>query len=581
MAATIEHDALLALIHEGWNHLMSQRPLAAWGTWQRALRLNPGSAAARQALQTLEEAHDLPASARKVYRFRKPASEPQRQRWDEVLGKGSTAEIDDAAEAFGRLIEIEPDDADAWFNRGLCLAWAGRDHEAVECLNQVARLEADSDAQKAAEAWTLAEVLRQGGGAESLSDDLRFACNFAWNDDDTSRLEDAFAEIRRIPAPRDPTRPDDHPADLVVMEWLDRPFPAAEDVTGEADLPRVLATVYITAGTLRLSSPRVETLEEAEEKLRRFLGDDVQPEARVAAPLPLPFLDADVWTTRMPEGLDRDLAHRLARETVENYYENQWIHRPRQGLDGLTPLAASHDARRGDAIARAKLEGIIRLREQLGSRGSAMAMYQGYPFDRLRRRLGLDLVVADSIDPHDLSCAPLAVLESLEVDELDDVRLAEAFKSAAGLREDVLTSRFAAEVARRKPEAFPRLDLAAVFAPLVRVATQRGNPGEALSWLEEARSLSPETTRRTFDTWRAEILSRIGRPDEAAQIYQTLVASAPAAPQVALDAAETLLDNGHHRHARDFLDSACALARSGRMPWVERLARGHLERHYH
>ena len=132
----------------------------------------------------------------------------------------------------------------------------------------------------------------------------------------------------------------------------------------------------------------------------------------------------------MPEGLDRELCHRLTRETVETYYENQWIHRPRQGLDGLSPLAASHDARRGDAIARAKLEGIIRVREQLGSRSSAIAMYQGYPFDRLRRRLGLDLVHPDSVDPNDLSCAALPELQNLEPDELDDVRLAEAFKSA-------------------------------------------------------------------------------------------------------------------------------------------------------
>lgn len=580
MASTTEQSASLALIHEGWNHLMSQRPLAAWGTWQRALRLDPGSNAAQQALQTLETAPDLPAAARKVYRFRKPRSESQRQRWDSELGKGMAAEIDEAAAAFNRLIELDPDDSDAWFNRGLCLAWTGRDHEAVECLSQTARLEADGDPSKAVEAWTLAEILRQGGGAQSLSDDLRFACNFAWNNPDTSLLEGSFPEIRRIPAPRDPTRADDQPPDLVVLEWLDRPFPVAEAVRGEADLPRVLATVYITEGTLRLSSPRVETLEEVEEKLRRFLGNQVPPEARVAAPLPLPFLDADVWTARMPEGLDRELANRLAREIVENYYENQWIHRPRQGLDGLTPLATALDARRGDSVARVKLEGVVRVREQLGSRSSAVGMYHGYPFDRLRRRLNLDLIHADSVDPQDRSCAPMTELEALDADELDDVRLVEAFRSAAGFREDLLTSRFAAVLARRKPMELSQLDLADVFAPLVRLATQRGNSSEALSWLDQARLLGPEAARRTFDTWRAEILSRMGRPDEAAEIYQTLIDTAPGAPQMALDAAETLLDNGHQRHARDFLDSACALAQTRQVPWVERLAREHLENHF-
>ena len=65
MASTTATDPTVALIHEGWNHLMSQRPLAAWGTWQRALRLDPDSAAARQALETLESAPDLPPAVRR------------------------------------------------------------------------------------------------------------------------------------------------------------------------------------------------------------------------------------------------------------------------------------------------------------------------------------------------------------------------------------------------------------------------------------------------------------------------------------------------------------------------------------
>ena len=148
MPATSTQDASLALVHEGWNHLMSQRPLAAWGTWQRALRLDPESAAARQALETLESAPDLPLAARQVYRFRKPAGEAQRARWDQVLRNGQTADLADAAEAFGRLASESPDDAEAWFNKGLCLAWLGQDRQAIECLDQVVSLEADARPQE-------------------------------------------------------------------------------------------------------------------------------------------------------------------------------------------------------------------------------------------------------------------------------------------------------------------------------------------------------------------------------------------------------------------------------------------------
>ena len=575
--STSTHDETLALVHEGWNHLMSQRPLAAWGTWQRALRLDPDATAARQAIETLEAAPDIPLAARKVYRFRKPATGAQRARWDRVLRNGEAAELADAAEAFGRLAAEIPDDAEAWFNRALCLAWAGLDRQAIECLDQVVGLEADTDPKKAVEAWMLAEILRQAGGVESLSDDLRYACTFAWSSEQTASLRTSFPEIRQIPTPRDPTRREAWPGDLEVLEWLDRPFPAAEAVHGESDLPRVLATVYVTPGAIRLSSPRVETLELAEEKLRRMLGAAAQPLERVAAPLPLPFLDADVWTTRLPEELDRDLAHRLAREALESYYENQWIHRPRQGLDGLSPLAASQDARRGDAVARAKLEAVVQVREQLGSRSSAIAMYQGYPFDRLRRRLGLDPVHHDTVDIQDLSCAGPAELQDQDPHDLDDVRLVEAFKSAAGLREDELTTRFAAELVRRKPEQLGQLDLSAVYAPLIRQSMQREKPQEALDWLEQARSLGPASSRATFDTWRAEILSRTGRPDLASRIYDELVSSSASSPQVALDAAETLLDNGHFDQARDFLGRALKLARSARVPWVEDMANHHLK----
>ncbi len=103
-------------------------------------------------------------------------------------------------------------------------------------------------------------------------------------------------------------------------------------------------------------------------------------------------------------------------------------------------------------------------------------MYQGYPFDRLRRRLGLDLVHADSVAMQDLSCASLAELQDQDHHDLDDVRLVETVKSAAGMRDDELTARFALELVRRKPSQLAQLDLSTLFAPLVRLSMQHGKP---------------------------------------------------------------------------------------------------------
>lgn len=580
MASSIqnESEATRALVHEGWNHLMSQRPLAAWGTWRRALRIDPESPAARSALATLESAPELPLAARKTHRFRQPRDQARRARWDDLLRSAPAEELDEAAEVFAELAREAPDDVEAWFNLGLCLAWRGRDREAVAALDRVVELEADHNQEGAVEAWTLAEILRQGGGAEALADDLRYACGFPWDDADTSILETRFPEIRKIPTPSDPTGHEVKTSNVEVMEWLDRPFPAAAaESISAAELPRVLATIYITPGSLRLSSPRVDALEEAEERLRLLINLESAAPQRAAAPLPLPFLDADVWTVRFPEGRDPADAERWSREVVEDYYENHWIHRPRQGLDGLSPLAAAGSAHAGDDAARAKLAAVIRLREQLGSRPSSAALYQGYPFDRLRRRLGLEPVDPASVDPADPTCASLWELRALAPQELEDQPLVDALLSALGLRDDELIVPLARALLDRRPEGLHRVSPLDLAAGLVRLESRGGRPDKALEWISRVEPLAGDDQRRTLRIWRAEILARAGRPEESAAVYQSLLAESPDDAPLALDAAETLLDNQHVDQARPFLSAAARLAETLGLRGVASRAARHLE----
>lgn len=579
MPSTIQNESevVRALIHEGWNHLMSQRPLAAWGTWQRALRADPDSAAARSALATLESAPELPLAARKAQRFRQPRDPAKRARWDAMLRSAPLEELNAAANAFAQLIQETPDDVEAWFNRGLCLAWRGLDPEAVAALDRVVALEADHNPAGAVDAWTLAEVLRQGGGAETIADDLRYACGFAWDEDDTSILQLRFPEIRRIPAPQDPVNHQAKASDVEVLEWLDRPFPTIDpERVATSKLPRVLATIYITPGSIRLSSPRVDGLEEAEEKLRLLLGPDAKAE-RTAAPLPLAFLDAAVWTVRFPEDRDQGDAERWSREVVEDYYENRWIHLPRQGLDGLSPLAAARNARVGNDAIRAKLAAVIRIREQLGSRPSSAVLYQGYPFDRLRRRLGLDPVDPASVDSTDSSCASPWEIQGLAPAELEDQPLVDAFFSALGLRDDELIVPLALELLDRRPESIRRVPAPDLIAALVRLEMRRGRPEAALDWIDKVSPSATAEQRRALRTWRAEILSRTDRPDEAAAAYQELLDETPEDAVLALDAAETLLDNAHVDQARPFLNVAARLAGSLGLRGVASRAIRHLK----
>jgi tetratricopeptide (TPR) repeat protein len=224
------------------------------------------------------------------------------------------------------------------------------------------------------------------------------------------------------------------------------------------------------------------------------------------------------------------------------------------------------------------LTAVIRLREQLGNRPSAILLYQGYPFDRLRRRLGLEMVYPNAVDPEDLGCASALLLDQIDAATLDDARLVEAFTSAAGLRDDARTGRLASELFKRKPIALKSLDLAAVVAPLVRQAIGRNDIDGAVSWLKEARSISAEATATTLEIWLAEVYARAKRPDRALTTYMRLIKPDSAGASLALDAGEMMLDSGHLDEARVLLLQAVDTARLNGRHWIERRARELLDR---
>jgi tetratricopeptide (TPR) repeat protein len=574
MSASSPSQLSSTLVHEGWRHLQSQRPVAARASWRRALLADPDCTAARQALATLDSAADLPQAARVSYRFRQPDDPARRAVWDERMKGALTEDLAATAELFGHLAVDEPSDSAAWYNRALCLAWLGQNREAISCLERVVAVDSGRAIDQAISAWTLAGILRQGGGAEELADDLRFACTIPWNPAETARLLDEFPEIQRTAAPSEPGKALDREAEILVFEWLDRPASTDANVESRiAELPRVLATVYIDSNRLRLSSPRMESLERVEERLLAPFEIDPRNIRREATPLPLPFLDADVWTFRMPRQIEPASADDLHREAVEQYYENEWIQGRRRSLGDRSPLDTASAAAQGDPIAKAKLAAVVNLREQLGDRPSARGLYHGYPFDRLRRRLGLDLFDSAMVDLADLGCAAPRELDQLEPPILDDSRLVEAIRSAAGLAGDKRTARLGAELLGRKPERITQSDLLAAVAPLVRQAMSRQSFDTALDWIARAKPMADRETHTKLDIWRAEILARAGRAELARSIYLDLVASDADGAAVALDGAETLIDQGHVKEAQSLLIMARDLARKTNKPRIERRAR--------
>jgi hypothetical protein len=366
-------DDPLALVHRGWEHLGLQRPLAAWACWQHALRLDPGQEAARQALDVLGHAVELPAAARASYRFRGPIGEDRRARWDAALRDRDLSDLGEAAAVFEGLADADPDDAPARFNVALCRAWLGENAAAIAALDEFVTLSAPMDFEAAVTAWMLAEVLRHGAGAEPLADDFDYRLTLPWRpeDGDPSALAKPPGTIRPLANPLDPALAEQ--AGAGIFEWVGPP-------RAEGALPHALATLVLSPGALRLSTPDADELPSLRTTLDS-LGKPIEP---TRAPLPLRLLDAATWTFRFPAGLDDADRPRLAAEAIASYYEGRWIQHPRTGLGGR-PL----DAAQGDAADRARLEAVIRVREQLASRPRFAPLAGGYDFDRLRRRLGL------------------------------------------------------------------------------------------------------------------------------------------------------------------------------------------------
>ena len=526
MHSSDESNVALSLVHLGWDHLRTQRPLAAWASWRRALRVKPDDPAATQALEILEAATDLPTVLKAAHRYKPPRGEERRKRWGEVLEADDSQDLARIATLFHALHARDGDDHEALYNEALSLAWAGDNALAQSRLADFASRVAPNDLEAAVESFVLAEFLAQGATTclEAAIDWNHTLIVVPRSDarDVVTRLKsvatwipcrlasDADEEFSRALSTR-------------AYEWLDRPMPAPGGDLQVEDLPRVLASVIATPTKLRFSSTDRWRLKRIEWTLAALLEGRRFSIERISSPLPIRLMDADAWTFRLPANLDDQSRNRLTREAVERYYEDHWVHRPRRGLlserDALvsTPLAASRFARSSSPRAleaRARLEAAIRAREQLGARPKTANLYGGYPFDRLRNRLGLDAWHSGTVDPNDLSCQNEQQFDEADTAKWDVPMLREGFRSAYALSRGSrpIAARLARELVERDPSTLIGIQSAAALTVLVQQALQERDRSQALAWLDRARELrahsrASDVSAPLQEAWRAALLA--------------------------------------------------------------------------
>ena len=392
MPAPLPPDAALALIHEGWDHLKRQsdpwRPGPAGDGPCRSSRATRRRRTRSTSWPTRATCPTRPGPNIGSWSPSTPPSVPDGTRAFRRLDLG---DLGRAAGAYGALAEGPPDDAQARFNEGLCLAWLGRNAEAVEALDLATRGLAEGRPDAAVEAWTLAEVLRQGGGAEPLADDLRHSATFSWTlGDDPAGFLDARADVRPMLRPR-----------LTPVTGL-RNSPRAR-LYGSGSTDRRSGTTHESpllgprhgpSGCLARCGCRGPTRALLEATIIEVAAPRRQPRAprpsAVRPPCPSPSSMRPSGQSGCPPGLDDegDWPGSTVRRS-NSITRALRLHRPRKAA--RRPVAD----RGGPGPPRRRATrwpgpGLCRRGPAPRATGAPTAttalLYQGYPFDRLRRR---------------------------------------------------------------------------------------------------------------------------------------------------------------------------------------------------
>jgi tetratricopeptide (TPR) repeat protein len=531
------------------------RPVAARAALQIALHNDPGNEELRQNFEAgFGDKSVLPRAARREYTFLSPAAGVtgnRRAAWDRALG-GPGTRLSDAARAFEQLTAEDANDAAAWYNLALARAWLGDNGHALDALDRYVDLEPDE--ARAADAWTLAEVLRLGHGLEDRADYREYSVSYQLRDPNPlfALLQDWERDHRLVGVQ---ASQEEGVLSALVLEKATALAGAAA-----AGAPQRVASYLLMVGPLlRLRHPVKESLDRVCAELQQRAAPSLSPGVERVSPAT--FSDVVLEALAFPAGVnDKNLAEQGAREYAARFFEDTWVHRPLRSLSGVPPVDAA-----GHRSLRKKLLGVVEFLQQCAAGG----IVQTYDFDGLRRKLGLlgpapAAAAAGTAGAGDIGAMGAAELAGLPDATLSADQLAEAYQTALRLDAQDLAGRFARALVGRPPEE-GRPDRGVWYLFLVQRALAEGNLDEALTLIDEGERADAERNegrrRNDFELRRAQVLLKRGQPEQAQEVYDRLAAADPGNLQVRGKAAEGMLSLRQGGRALRFAEEGLAQAR--------------------
>jgi len=524
--------------------LRLNRPVAARAAFQQAVNIQPSNPTVRKTFDELFGPKSrLPACARKDYGFRPAASPPAG--WPERLQHAGSGKFGDALVAFRSLTEERPDDPAGWFNLGLVQAWLGDNAAALAALDRSVAL--DSNEERAAEAWALAEVLRCGDG---LLDECDYAEHRAAvtirEPEPVMALLEKWEKSHRLTGMR--ANPDQGLLTGLVLESRGG---LIESAGGPAFAP--LGAYLVVAGALlQLWHTNPETLDRVVAEAQQALG----PSAVVRRERgPVMFSDvvveAMVFPTRETTALDAEMK---VRERAAGYFEETWLHRPLKSLAGVPPVDAA-----GHAVLRRKLRGVVQFLQDC----AATSGVHLYDFDRLRRKLGL-AGSGGALAGSDFGSMSAADLAGVAVNDLTREQLGEAFRAAAKLDATEVAARFARAWIDHSTTG--ACDAWPYFQHLISRAMREAHYDEALELVDEGEKADCEHNdgrrRNDYELRRGQLLAKSNDPMGAAETFRRLIERSPDDVRYAVTAAETMIGIKRGPDALQFAEAGLKQARA-------------------
>jgi tetratricopeptide (TPR) repeat protein len=529
---------------------LRSRPLATLAALDIAQRLRPDHHEVRELFdRCFGPKSSTPLTLLRRYHLQPlPDTAPAslKEAWQRALSAGSTGRLHDARRAFETLALSQPRTPAVYWNVALLRAWQGDNAQALESLEIYVRLESDFD--KAAEGWHLAEMLRQSAGLEAQSDALEHHVLY--------RCLDLPAVLNHWMA--DPTVVDwNQQEDRAYITWLDRPVPPPAESLATFELPRVKASLSVFRNYVSLSNSDEAMLAKAQAEFETAMGDKVQLKQRFSTVAPLTGRLVLVANVRFPKWLSADQKSALLQRIFDHYFTVEWWDKPLKSLNGQTPSEAATRP-----VGRKKVLGLLSYWQELLSVHPPPL----YDLSRARERLAeipLDdsAVAEDEVPPpRDFSQWDSRDLQQLAPDVLADDELVAAYRAAQG-RGDFAIVRPFAEALLQRPGC-GGLDPFLLCQQLILGHLHSGQVTQARHWFTVAQQHHSDQRDVDWGLLQARIIAAEGKANEAYELLVNLLRKHPADLELAGVAAEQMLRLERRAQAAQFAEHGLGYARA-------------------